>query len=384
MLVAKNYFAVNWVDGMKLSQQHFLDTDLQVQDLVRDTASLFLTDYNFGLLPPVKGATVSSEIELLEKVGNSVEVRLARCNAITAGGCRIAINPESAKYTALRAAFRVDTTVEEAQRASYDIILTVNPFRRVPLGTPDPEESPMRHPFTDSYYDLKVVHTAQINADELGAHFLTIGRIMLREGRYVVDENFIPPCTSMNSHSRLMKYYKDFGYQLNQLQINSFKIVRKIYDRQQASTISRSIEAMCTKVLDYLCQIFFNYRSLDYQHPPVHLLDYFNNLASMVYTGLYCMPAKDKEELLNYFYEWTDVTPNYFESMLLNLVEMTYTHHNIGASMQTVEDFLAVMVKLWARLSGLEYIGQHKENILIREEAPSRPTLTTRNWSLLD
>ena len=144
MLIAKKYFAVNWVDGMKLTQQNFLDTDLHVADLVRDTASLFLTRYNYGLLPPVHGTRLFSEIQLLDKVGNSVVVRVSRCNAITAGGCRIAINPETRDNDGnhLATSLPVDETVAEADRPDYYAILTVHPFKRVPTGPLDPEESP--------------------------------------------------------------------------------------------------------------------------------------------------------------------------------------------------------------------------------------------------
>ena len=170
MLINQQHFAVNWVNGMKLTQLHFLKTDLHVQDRVRDTASLALTKHNFGILPPERGAPLSNEIQLLGKIGNSVEVRLLRCNAITAGGCRIAINPETLEHQVMSATFAVggDEAAEAAEHPSYYAVLTVHPFERVPMGEPDPEESPLRHPSTDTYYQLQAIPSAQINADELG------------------------------------------------------------------------------------------------------------------------------------------------------------------------------------------------------------------------
>jgi hypothetical protein len=119
----------------------------------------------------------------------------------------------------------------------------------------------------------------------------------------------------------------------------------------------------------------------------VYLLDYFNNLTGMILTGLYCMPAREKEELLHYFYEWTAVTPNGFEELLRSLVELDYRHQDIGQSMQHVERFLTVMEGLWAKLSRLEYIGQRKDNILVQEEASRRPgpdAGPNRRWSIVD
>ena len=391
MLINQQHFAVNWVNGMKLTQLHFLKTDLHVQDRVRDTASLALTKHNFGILPPEKGAPLSNEIQLLGKIGNSVEVRLLRCNAITAGGCRIAINPETLEHQVMSATFAVggDEAAEAAEHPSYYAVLTVHPFERVPMGPPDPEELPIRHPFTDARYTLEMVQTTRIVAEELGGYYLIIGRVGYREGRYQVDEGFIPPCTTMESHPRLVTYYKDFGLSLNQLQINSFSMVRKVHDKPNPSPIAQNIQRLCVKILDFLTHIFFEFRNLNAQQPPVRTVGHLNGLASLVYTFLYCLPAREKEELLNYFYEWNDISPSRFEELLRGLIALEYQHHHIGATMQQVDTFVRVLEALWARLNNLEYIGQRKDNsIVVREEPVAGPgpaaRTATRGWSMLD
>ncbi len=389
MLINKKHFAVNWVDGMRLTQLHFLKTDLHVQDLVRDTASLALNRCNFGILPPVKGLPLSNEIQLLAKMGNSVEVRLPRCNAITAGGCRIAINPETMDYQVMSATFSVGVGEQPdvAEQPSYYAVLTVHPFERVPIGPPDPEESPIRHPFTDAHYTLEMVPTTRIVAEELGGYFLIIGRVVYHEGRYQVDEAFIPPCTTMESHPRLMAYYKDFGRSLSQLQLNSFGMVRRVHENPSPSTIAYNVQRLCVKILEFLTHILFTFRNLNAQLPPVRTVEHLNGLASLIYTFLYCLPAREKEELLNYFYEWNDVSPSKFEDLLLRLVALDYQHHHIGAAMQQADQFMQLLEHLWARLSNLEYIGQRKDNILVREE-PAAPGPTVRSaargWSMLD
>ncbi len=390
MLINQKHFAVNWVDGMKLTQLHFLKTDLHMQDLVRDTASIPLTTYNFGILPPEKGAPLSNEIQLLSKMGNSVEVRLLRCNAITAGGCRIAINPETVDYQVMSALFSVGVSEQSdgAEQPSYYAVLTVHPFERVPMGPPDPEESPIRHPFTDARYTLEMVPTTRLVAEELGGFYLLIGRVVYREGSYQVDEDFIPPCTTMESHPRLAAYYKAFGLGLDQLQINSFGIVRKVHEKPNPSAIAYNIQRLCTRILDFMTHMLFDFRNLNAQLPPVRTVGHFSGLASQVYTFLYCLPAREKEELLHYFYEWNDLSPSKFEELLLRLVALDYQHHHLGAAMQQVAAFVRVLENLWAKLSSLEYIGQRKDNsIVVREEpavAPGPAGRTARGWSMLD
>ncbi len=384
MLFPRHYLPINWSDGMKLSQQHFVETDNHVQDLVRDATSLFLNSYNYGLLPPVRGNSASHEFDLLEKNSDHVEVRLYRCNAITPGGCRIAINPDVLKFTVLTASFAVSQQYDTQQRPDYDIVLVVNPFDKVPVGNPDPDEAPLRHPYTEYAYRLMVVASQQVNADELGSHHLVIGKAVYQEGHYIVDSQYIPPCASIASHPRLIQYYKAFGWGLNEIQVSSFKIIRKIHDQSQPSDVARHVLMLCTRMLDYLGTVFFNFRNLDHQHPPVFLVGYFANLTSIIYTALYCLPTRQKEEVLHYFYEWTDVTPGQFEELLLRLLEHDYNHHQIGVSMTTVEQFLSVFTKLWNKLSTLEYIGQRKDTILVREEAPVQLAPTRRGWNILD
>lgn len=383
MLFSKNHLPVNWVDGMKLSQQHFVDTDHQIQDLVRDATSLFLTDYNYGLLP-VKGTLVDHDFTLLEKNSSHVEIRLYRCNAITHGGCRIAINPDILKVTVLTASFEVPVHTTNQAYPGYDIVLVVDPFKKVPVGNPDPDESPLRHPYTDYAYQLMVVSSLHVNPDELGQHQLIIGKAIYQEGHYVIDSHYIPPCATVASHPRLVHYYKDFSLGLNDIQINSFKIIRKVVNQQQPSDIARHVQVLCQRILDYLGTVFFQFRNMDYQHPPIFMVGYFANLTSIIYTNLYYLPGQQKEELLNYFFEWTEVRPGHFEDLLLQLLEHDYKHHQIGVSMDAIDQFLTVFTRLWKKLSTLEYIGQRRETILVHEEAPIQIAPTRRGWNILD
>ena len=93
---------------------------------------------------------------------------------------------------------------------------------------------------------------------------------------------------------------------------------------------------------------------------------------------------KEREELLKYFYEWKDVTPGNFEELLAKTIEMVYDHKQINQSMTTINDFLIVLVALWNKLSGLEYIGQHKENIVVAEQQVVQQVQARKTWTLLD
>lgn len=373
---------------MKLSQQHFQATDLHVEELVRDTAAMFLKTYNYGLLPPAYGTQDFSEITLSDTFTNSFDVRVKRCNAITAGGCRIAINPEMPGSPDLRLSTTVNMnegTAEDA-RPHYYVVLRVNPFKRIPFGQLDQDESPLRQPFSDATYQLDVVPINRLKSDGLGPYTLIIGQLLPNKESYRIDQDFIPPATSMNSHPRLVKYKDDFEQQLNMLMLNSRTIVRNVNTLSQPTKIARNVRELSVKILDFLVQVMFNYRNLDDQHPPIHLLDYFNNLTSILLTALDCLPEREKDEVLQYFNEWSSVSPNAFEETLRQLVELNYKHYSIGASMQQVAKFLSMMGELWENLSKREFIGQHKDNFIVQETNRPQPPATPpgRRWSSIE
>ena len=89
--------------------------------------------------------------------------------------------------------------------------------------------------------------------------------------------------------------------------------------------------------------------------------------------------------MLQYFYEWSDMSPGNFTEMLSNMIEISYDHHNIRMVMEQIELFLSEFSQLWIKLSELEYVGQHKENIIVAEKVrkvergPSKAT-----WTILD
>jgi hypothetical protein len=376
---------VNWVDGMKISKEHLLQTEDYVIDTVRDAVNSRLCSYNFGLLPPYKGEGVSSDFEITERITNHVEIELRRCNAITAGGCRIDINPNN--YTNY---LKLDYLFEEkdsnnGKKEEWDVMLIVHPFRRVPVGIPDPDETPPRHPNADKAYTLAIKPIGQINVEELGMHHLIIGRIVKNGEMYEVDKTYIPPCITMLSHPDLKRYYESFGKYLNDIEVASQKIIQKILEGEHSIGIAQNTRLLCEHLLNYIVSVYFKYRNMGRNYAPIEIADIFSSFAHSCFVTLNFIPKKRREEMLQYFYEWSDVTPGNFVEILADMLDLTYDHHNIRLIMEKIEFFLSVFSALWIKLSTLEYIGQHKENIVVAEkihkvESGERKT----GWTIID
>lgn len=377
---------VNWQESMSVGYRHLQQTENYFIERLGDNLSTRLTGYNFGLLPSPDRKNSSSEFEISERITGKVEIKLRSCNAVTAGGCRIAYNPNHLEYLQYAHSFEEDKEPANNPASGYwDVILSVNPFKRIPSGVPDEQENPPRHPDSGEEYRLNIAPQGHTNYDQLGRYHLVIGRIRKYAGRYEVDTNFIPPCTSMCSHPALLAYYESFGAHLNDIERASKIIMAKIRNRSQNAPLAFHIAIMCENIMRYISTIYFRYRNIGRDALPVEVADCFSTLAHTCFISLNFIGKAEKEELLKYFYEWSDVTPGSFDELLSNTLSIIYDHNSIRPVMLQLDSFLRIMSELWLRLSTLEYIGQHKENIVISERSYQEPKKKdTGGWTILD
>ncbi len=381
----KEYKRVNWVEGMEIGFRHVEQTEDHFTHAICDSQAIRLDKYNFGLLPSVDGKSESSRFDISEQVTGTVEIKLRRCNAITAGGCRISYNPAPSGAMVYTHSFSQEKEYDPSKTYYWDVIVSADPFRRIPSGIPDIESAPPRHPDAESFYGLSIVPRGQVDPGQLGMYHLVIGRIRQRGGRYEVDAGFIPPCTGMSAHPDLVRYYEQFGALLNDVERASKIILSKINNRPQNSPLAVHIASLCEKMTLYISMIYFDYRNRGQVALPDRIVKYFSTLAHVCYSGFDSINKAEREELLKYFYEWNDVTPGSFEELLSDTLNILYDHNDIRSAMLRVESFMRVLSELWIKLSTLEYIGQHKDNIVIserklRQEQPRK----SGGWVILD
>ena len=392
MIIPNKYLAVNWTDGMKVSKEHFVSTEHFVIDNLRDVASISVNAHNFGLLPPLKGSgAVLSDYEVTKTATNQVQIRVSHCQAITPGGVRISISGDGLGNETLTGTINLlsETDIDAGDLLNgtaehYYVVLVVNPFERVVSGNPDPEEIPIRQPHIRARYDVQLIHVNNVSIEQMGAYHLVIGKIIKNGDDFRKDEDFIPPCSSITSSDKLMSHYQQISKAMDDLQNLSLQIVSKINYKNQKSDIAQNIKITCGTILDFANRHYFYFRNIVHQQPPIYMISTVSSLASHLYTGLQTLPEKQKEELLNYFFEWSDISPVTFLSRLSDVIEINYSHYNSGAHLKFIQQLLSNIVFVWQKLNTLEYIGQHKENIVVKEEVLIQAVKEKKGWSILD
>ncbi len=376
---------VNWQECMNVSARHFIQTEDFFIDSSRDYASLSLTNANYGLLPTTGDTDNSNGIRISEHVTGHIEIKLLHCNAITASGIRINFNPEQGapliKDYSPESASNNKTGGEVKQ---WDIILITDPFKRVATGDLDAGETPPRHPDAETMYELQVMPSGELNTSDFGLHHLTIGRIRKSADRYEVDGNYIPPCTCMGSHPDLMHYYNHFAKQLSSIEKSSKTIISKVLNRQNETELAQNIRQICEETLRFISTIYFDFRNKGRFMPPIEIVKYFSSLAHICFVSLNFIKSSEKEDLLKYFYEWSDITPGSFEEMLAETLELIYEHDKIRSTMVKMETFMTTLTELWIKLSQLDYIGQHKESIIVSERILQSESTQKTKWSIID
>ena len=88
--------------------------------------------------------------------------------------------------------------------------------------------------------------------------------------------------------------------------------------------------------------------------------------------------------MLKYFHEWNGIAPATFEQMLDEVTNKRYNHSRINESMVSVGGAIEALEELLVSLSRLEFIGQHKESIVISERQIQDTSSNGRNWTLVD
>ena len=94
-----------------------------------------------------------------------------------------------------------------------------------------------------------------------------------------------------------------------------------------------------------------------------------NELANGLNSALQSLSETEREQLLQYFYEWTNVTPSEFITKIESVTKLMYDHTNINQSLQTAGAFVTLLSNMFHKMSELEYIGMVRENIIVGDES---------------
>ncbi len=380
----EDYKRINWIDGMKINKSHFIGQDNAMTKQLHQALQRDITPINYGLLPNL-GTSDAVDMQLSMDGQNTVHIKLNKCRAVTQGGFLIEISEsESEQLKKLDKVIAGQYTFEDEESEAY-IVLTIHPFNRVPIGQADSAEEPPRHPYVMPEYSLDIISTENVNRSEFGLFHLTIGKIARGENGVYLAEDFIPPCSSIQSHEDLKYTYVEIEAFLNAMERYSLQIVQKVIQKKQSNDLAIMVNTISENVMRHLAGILPEFRLQDRYNPPIAMITKLMALSRVIKNSIDVYVGTGKEELLNYLSDWCDVNQGAFENTLVEMIEMEYQHTDINKALLNVSSFTKLMLALFKKLNELDYIGKKSDSkIFVKEEIIAKEEVKKRRSFLLD
>lgn len=372
----QEFLPVNWTDGMKINKSHFASQDNAFSMQLVQTASGLLNEFNYGLLSAPDGS--GSGLKLFLSVDNQqqVNLRVLQCKAITRGGYYFQFQENAGIYANNLGTPVPDLSVPfdqlKGKTESFFIVLSVNPFQRIPYGTVDLEEVPARLPYTIPSYHLSLVPSDIGYSNMVGLYHLPLGKIRIDEQRVLLEENYIPPCSSVSSHTELLSIHGGLEQFYSRMEAYTLQIIQKIHQKKQVNDMSGIVEKLCEALIMLIASQLSEIKMLCIHQPPVIMISKLSSMARLFKNTLDYYIGSGKEEFINYCTEWCNVSQVELETSVTNLSNHQYNHLDLNKSIDVVLQFTRTISNLFGNLSRLDYIGKKKDSgIFVKEKVIS-------------
>lgn len=367
---------VNWVNGMKIRKEHFIQQDNAYEDKLKDVLACSLNSYNYGLLPA--GNDVAGSFKVNMQIGNHnrLDVKILQLRALTPGGARIELLEGQHQQSFSLALEEAMETAKKGETADYYVLLTVDLFNRQAFGVPDPEEEPPRYPYAGATYTAHLMLAKELSTNSMLPWSLCIGKITFKQDAIEINEDYIPASTSMNSHQKLIDFRLSVEKFYNQTELNLVSIIRKIREKGQDSSLSESVLRLAETLLSFVSTNNLKMKWLLPEQAPVFLFENIAGFARIIRNTIESNSAAQKEETLNYFSNWSELKQGDFERLLVQCINFDYNHNELINSLYEFAEFVQIINNLFVKLESLAYIGKKKEtNIFVKEQTSKRSFL---------
>ncbi len=382
----KTHLPINWTTGVKVGQDHFFGNYFSRIEMLQAYASMNLNKMNYGILDKIDEQTEAIKLEVDTSSDSLLYMKLRSCHAITAGGYLILYHKQFYGDNCIPSAkLDLEELGEESVDQKFLVIISINPFKLLPVGEPDPECIPLHHPYALPEISLHIIPEKQANTNFFKNHHLIVGEIFRTSNRLVFNEKYIPPVKKICYSPPLSNFQQEVVRSLIRIKEYSLQVFRKNKNNNNRNILADNTFILCDDVSRFYSEHIFSLEHLVAEEAPVYLVEKLSILANYISMSLNTMVEKDREILLQYYYEWSDIKPSQLTHNLGQVLSLQYEHINIAASLHLLQRFVSMLEQLFKKLSELEYIGLRKENIVVSDDsAAENKSKEPNSWTLLD
>jgi hypothetical protein len=373
MKAHKKYFPVNWIDGMKINKNHFIEQDDAWRNALHNAGSLNTSPIKFGVLASANDSEDNFNVKLALDNQHTLRVTVLACKAVTPGGINIDL-PAFGKFNTTDGAPSVSFPFTENKNESgWWAVLTVHPFEKQPAGDPDLSENPPRFPYVLPSFSLQLVSDNEFVQYAFHPYAIAVGRVIANGNNVRVDTDYIPPCYSISASPDLVNLHTELDVFMSRLETLCSQIVQKILVRNQQNEISDLVKFLCDRMVLYLSQAITNFRWTMLHESPALLFASVATLARVMKNSIDLRTGSGKEEMINYLTDWCELRQGELESLLSGVANIRFDNNDINKTIQKIIPFVKVTGKLFETLSKLDFIGKRKDSgIFVKEETNGR------------
>ena len=372
----QKYFPVNWIDGMKINKNHFIEQDNAAMDALQGMVSLGLSPLRFGVLPASAAGEETFNVKIAFDNQSSLRVSVLACQAVTSGGVHISLPAFSTvgqtdTGNILTTSFPFSASNTES---NWWLFLFAHPYEKQAAGSPDLAENPPRFPNALPTYSLQLVSESNYKQQAYHPYGIAVGKVSIVSNDVRIEADYIPPCFSINAHPDLLSLHGELDSYLANVELNCSEIVQKIFKKNQQNEISELVMFLCDRVMQYLGQAITSMRWNMVYNAPAAMFETISSLARVMKNSIDMRTGSGKEELMNYMSEWCELKQGELETMLSSLANTNFNQNDINKNIQKIVLFVKVTSRLFETLSKLEFIGKRRESgIFVKEEAVQQP-----------
>src|SRR5690606_28356686 len=263
--MSEQYLSVNWKDGMKITKEHFLQSDAASSYQTQQSILPFLSPVHYGLIPVQNIGCDNFTVTISCDNQDTIHISITSLEAITLGGCRISIQQNRGDIAAKEYHFSYQ---KPDKSTVWWIVMTVNIFNKHPFGQSLQDEMPPRQPYLSPGYEVLLVKEGELNQYINNTNSLFIGKLYASANEVVADQEYIPPCISMNAHPDLHNLLGELNGFLSHLEQKSIQIIQKIHTKNPQDDLSRVVYFVGEKTVDNLYYPIAQFRWYQQYLPP--------------------------------------------------------------------------------------------------------------------
>ncbi|WP_400073185.1 hypothetical protein [Zobellia russellii] len=348
-------FKINWVDGMKISKEHFESLQNFAENSIKDAYVVRKGRYGHGFLASYLNGNNEYAINL--DIHKSLKVSIKKLRAITPNGNRIEITENTPSV-------KEEIVVDELADNKLDegfLLINLDTEKTIPFGEQDPKEMPPRHPFLTNGQFFTFITSDDLAKSGLSGNQLPIAKIH-KEGKSLsIATDYIPPSLTLGAHESLVDFYNDADNFVKMTERNAILIVQKIMAKQSDNPIADAMHLAVDKAYGYLAQQITKIKWEEYDMHPKELLQIIVSFARVFKGAVDVSSPQNKEELFNYFGEWTDLKGGDYEKIFTDVINMQYNHNDVNQNVLLATGFMNVIDRLLTVLTQVDYIGKRRD-----------------------